>query len=1013
MALVCDIKSESKPADENTDIEDGEITDDDEDPIEEPSNPSTAGSQTTIPVVPKPLGSQSDSDGTRDFSEPNSRDRSDERERVDDKDRFLDARGRGKNRDAKKRRDRTAKEEKGHRHMTEAEKSILHLRKREKMLREREKWEKQHSRPKEPDPLDDDFAKNIEKTLATILHKKEKERGEASISAGEESKDEEKRGKKRKNEDKDKMKSKQKRLNDSPRLSSEIDENEMLNVRSGSPGTDQRLPMRFEPPMVMEHHSRSGSHSGDSYVSEPASSDERDERARRSSNKSRRKKEMRRERRERKQQQRRAREEQVKNSLQDAQEVCVFYMQGKCQKNDCPYSHDVSMPMKLELCKFYLMDCCAKGDNCSYMHSEFPCKFYHTGLNCASGKECKFAHGRPLSEGLKQILFKHIETAPRDILQGFPRLSRDEALNHINQTQKKLQEQYNVEMGQQEESQNSEKGGLVLPSTFDVPVSMPAEVLKYDTSKNKSDRQKNKSSRWQQYEPNNQGPSTTFAQKSFGFDQDMRITSNGDIDMRTLPNLSSSKVESSGENGQNRDVDHRNFTQDVDIRQSPFVTPNMDVDIRTMPFDDLSRPPPTGQPVGEEAVATSNFDLPQTTRDLLARINANQKDNTVNVNLANKDTPTIQETSYDDQNINWYSDDDDDDENRLTIKVEDDEVQKKDRDEGENDALNSSHLSSPEINTKTADIVGRIGDLSKIDISAEVTKLLTSMSQNKGSSGEIESDEMSKTSPTESMNANTTALSDPRIAARQARQDPRLSDPRQRGRQNSVETKEKDRKSEKLSIYEQGGMDIKKAALEIEDEDFKASLRPDIDLRNMTLPFKGMQNYTPATEIDASLNSHLPLSWKVMVVDIPRPDYTGLKLSISDAEKTGDPRLKKIFRLSTEDKDSPASPKSSPKQGTRLDPRLRKIEEKVNENKDSLSYSQQLNLLQSSPFYLSLTSNQKLMLNQELARHDQSGGPGLHDPVLNNLLSNLNLLPQAQSSNPITHIGVAASILTF
>lgn len=44
--------------------------------------------------------------------------------------------------------------------------------------------------------------------------------------------------------------------------------------------------------------------------------------------------------------------------------------------------------------------------------------------------------------GLKQILFKHIETAPRDILQGFPRLSRDEALNHINQTQKKLTEQY-------------------------------------------------------------------------------------------------------------------------------------------------------------------------------------------------------------------------------------------------------------------------------------------------------------------------------------------------------------------------------------------------------------------------------------------------------------------------------------------------------------------------------------------------------------------------------------------
>lgn len=55
--------------------------------------------------------------------------------------------------------------------------------------------------------------------------------------------------------------------------------------------------------------------------------------------------------------------------------------------------------MKLELCKFYIMDCCAKGDKCSYMHSEFPCKFYHTGLSCAQGDNCKFAHGKPLSEG--------------------------------------------------------------------------------------------------------------------------------------------------------------------------------------------------------------------------------------------------------------------------------------------------------------------------------------------------------------------------------------------------------------------------------------------------------------------------------------------------------------------------------------------------------------------------------------------------------------------------------------
>ena len=54
--------------------------------------------------------------------------------------------------------------------------------------------------------------------------------------------------------------------------------------------------------------------------------------------------------------------------------------------------------MKWELCKFYLNDCCAKGDKCLYMHSDFPCKFYHTGQICLEGDNCKFAHGPALSD---------------------------------------------------------------------------------------------------------------------------------------------------------------------------------------------------------------------------------------------------------------------------------------------------------------------------------------------------------------------------------------------------------------------------------------------------------------------------------------------------------------------------------------------------------------------------------------------------------------------------------------
>lgn len=54
------------------------------------------------------------------------------------------------------------------------------------------------------------------------------------------------------------------------------------------------------------------------------------------------------------------------------------------------------------------------------------------------------------------------------------------------------------------------------------------------------------------------------------------------------------------------------------------------------------------------------------------------------------------------------------------------------------------------------------------------------------------------------------------------RQDPRLVDPRQRPRQSSTESQDKDKKSDKVSIYEQGGMDMKKAALEIDGDDIKS-----------------------------------------------------------------------------------------------------------------------------------------------------------------------------------------------
>lgn len=124
---------------------------------------------------------------------------------------------------------------------------------------------------------------------------------------------------------------------------------------------------------------------------------------------------------------------------------------------------------------------------------------------------------------------------------------------------------------------------------------------------------------------------------------------------------------------------------------------------------------------------------------------------------------------------------------------------------------------------KPQEVVEKLGDLSKIDISAEVTKLLTSMSQQK--------------------EAPKPAIRDPRqLRSQQASQ-----------QQPSTE--------QKISIYEQGSITCTETEPRSPDEVVDTDIRgrPDVDLRNLHLPFKGMLNYTPAKEIDASVNSHPPM----------------------------------------------------------------------------------------------------------------------------------------------------------
>lgn len=91
------------------------------------------------------------------------------------------------------------------------------------------------------------------------------------------------------------------------------------------------------------------------------------------------------------------------------------------------------------------MECCAKRDKCLYLHGDFPCKYYYLGMKNHDQDSCKFSHGKPLSDQMRNILLKHLETAPKEILGDFPRLKTETAMNMLNVQHQKLLKEFGME----------------------------------------------------------------------------------------------------------------------------------------------------------------------------------------------------------------------------------------------------------------------------------------------------------------------------------------------------------------------------------------------------------------------------------------------------------------------------------------------------------------------------------------------------------------------------------------
>lgn len=139
--------------------------------------------------------------------------------------------------------------------------------------------------------------------------------------------------------------------------------------------------------------------------------------------------------------------------------VCLRNYRGQCADAACKRSHEFRTPRKLELCKFFLTGQCMKTNHCTYMHNDFPCKYYYLGIAHDKAK-CQFSHGAPLEPALQGALLKHIERAPKSILGDFPRVYQTQAGKMMRAQHEKLVEQQkcgNTEASSSDSSRRSKK----------------------------------------------------------------------------------------------------------------------------------------------------------------------------------------------------------------------------------------------------------------------------------------------------------------------------------------------------------------------------------------------------------------------------------------------------------------------------------------------------------------------------------------------------------------------------
>ncbi|XP_005185582.3 protein suppressor of sable [Musca domestica] len=847
----------------------------------------------------------------------------------------------------------------------------------------------QSSKSKKPQPPEDDYASKIQKALEDVLIKKgveptipkiveaKKQQHDHSDESGAQgggqgqSKSSRRRKRKRQREEKEKEKEKERLekrkrqdTNDPlgpPPLGDEMDmdEFEMMNVRGGSPPPLAALPL--PPPTIHlydDYDSRDESASSyDSYDSNGEGSN--GERRRRRKKESRRRKEKRAERHEK-----RSRRE----SLDEK------------HRNE---------PRKLELCKFYLMECCAKRDKCSYMHADFPCKYYYLGMECTAKDDCKFAHGEPLSEELRNILLKHLETAPKEILGNFKRLSRENSINMITKRHEELCRKFNVQnvwapinanslpMNNNRRNNNSnnsnnnnnnnnnknndhnhQRSQNAIPSLLDLVIPAPNN-MDMSSQQFKSSNESKRKSRWADNNSGNsssggnnqnssviQPPSKSapsyldlknltgiLSQEHIEKLSQMGIVNLEQVNQLTFGQLNQigltiaeiteiqlnamnmAKLTGSGAGGggsslKQKTTDNTNKSQDLGKMS------NGDVDMRFLP----------NVPAASTATSLS------TTSAVTSQLDGLDKDTTNSSNSNSSSGVVVVDYSQylKDSNLSFDKGDiyDDEKDDEQLVIDDDDNIEAEESTIHKSSSLDQSHNS---LNTQTYDngfaskLHGSMSDTAKnlrnpfrtgggfygsADSKLADGNAFKSPSNDDevGRGGGVGGEDLYYTplymKSRQSRDSRSRSRTPPSQNTPEGSQSPKSSFDRLRDNDESPEEATTAKVIyERSTIYDYNNHSTEEDVTRLKtDKDMRflpgsllgdSSTTGDTDLR---LPFQPMTNYTPATEIDGSITSHLPITYKVYVVDVPQPSYNDLKQHFK-SDQTTDPRLRRILGL--------------------------------------------------------------------------------------------------------------------